>query len=247
MKAFLLAAGEGRRLRPLTDSIPKCLVPIRGTPLLGIWLRLLETHGVTHVLVNVHRFREHVIEFLRGWPTSLVVETAYESRLVGTAGTVLANRDFVEGEERFLVLYADNLTTVDLGKMVRFHRDRAEPLTLGVVPTDTPREKGTVRIGRHGQVLEFAEKAPQPPSNLASGGIYVTGPGLFGHLPRSLPATGVLDFGYDILPRMVPHIAAYQIDEFLMDIGTPDAYARAEEAWGELQNRAGSTLAAGIR
>ena len=70
MKAFLLAAGEGRRLRPLTDRVPKCLVPIGGTPLLGIWLRLLESHGVRGALLNTHYLADEVTAFLRTWPTS---------------------------------------------------------------------------------------------------------------------------------------------------------------------------------
>ena len=236
MKAFLLAAGEGRRLRPLTDSLPKCLVPIRGTPLLAIWLRLLEAHGITDVLVNVHHFHERITDFLSSCQTPVVVKTVHEPRLLGSAGTVLANRDFVATEESFLVLYADNLTAVDLRKMIAFHSGRSEALTLGVTPTDRPTEKGTVVIGSHGQVIEFAEKAAQPRSNLANAGIYVANQAVFEYLPRSLPAAGVLDFGYDVLPRMVPHVAAYRIDEFLMDIGTPEAYARAQEVWpGHLQ------------
>ena len=70
MKAFLLAAGEGRRLRPLTDSIPKCLVPVAGTPLIGLWLRLLELHGVSDVLINVHHFHEQVVDFLGSFSSS---------------------------------------------------------------------------------------------------------------------------------------------------------------------------------
>lgn len=245
MKAFLLAAGEGRRLRPLTDSLPKCLVPIRGTPLLAIWLRLFEMHGVTSVLVNLHHFPERVSEFLESWPTSVAVHTVHEPRLLGSAGTVLANREFVDGEDSFLVIYADNLTSINLRSMIRFHQGHREPLTLGVAPTDRPSEKGTVVVGSHGEVLEFAEKAAQPRSNLANAGVYVVNQGLFDFLPRALPADGVLDFGYDVLPRMVPHVAAYRIDEFLMDIGTPEAYEQAQRIWPGLP--ASASIAAPAR
>jgi len=231
LKAFLLAAGEGRRLRPLTDTMPKCLAPIHGTPLLGIWLRLLDMHGVTSVLVNVHHFPDQVAAFLQSWSASLPVETVHEPTLLGSAGTVLTNRAFVDGEDSFLIAYADNLTAVDLGKMFRFHEGRSETLTLGVTPTDRPREKGTVILGPRGEVLDFEEKAAQPRSNLANAGIYVTNQALFNYLPPSVPAGSVLDFGHDVLPRMVPNVAACQIDEFLMDIGTPEAYALAQETW----------------
>ena len=231
MKAYLLAAGEGRRLRPLTDTIPKCLVPIGGTPLLGIWIRLLEAHGVTAVLVNLHHFHERVREFLAAFPTTMTVEQVYEPRLVGSAGTVLTNRGFVDGEKRFLVVYADVLSAIDVGKMVRFHDTRSELLTVGVAPTDRPREKGTVVVDDKGRILAFEEKAEQPRSNLANVGVYVSSPAVFDYMPPAVPAGAVLDFGYDVLPRMVPDVAAYLVNEFLMDIGTPDAYARAQELW----------------
>ncbi len=231
MKAYLLAAGEGRRLRPLTASIPKCLVPIQGTPLLGVWLRLLERHGVTSVLVNLHYFHEQVRAFLEAWPTTMTVTGVYEPTLLGSAGTVLVNRDFVAGEEPFVVAYADVLTAVDLGRMVRFHRGRREHLTLGVTPTDRPREKGTVIVGDAGQVLAFEEKAAEPRSNLANAGVYVANQAVFDYFPPAVPENGVLDFGHDILPAMVPHLSAYPIEEYLSDIGTPDAYALAQQHW----------------
>jgi mannose-1-phosphate guanylyltransferase len=226
-----LAAGEGRRLRPLTATLPKCLVPIRGTPLLAIWLELLERADVSDVLVNLHHAHERVTEFLDGHSTSLSVQTTYESRLLGSAGTVLANRDFVSGERSFLIAYADNLTNVDLRRMVRCHEQRGAALTIGVVPTDRPKEKGTVTIGSDGRVIEFVEKSPEPRSNLSNAGIYVAGQALFEYMPAAMPPDRVLDFGYDVLPRMLPNVAAYRIDDFLMDIGTPESYAIAQQQW----------------
>ena len=231
MKAFLLAAGEGRRLRPLTEMTPKCLVPIRGTPLLALWFQLLERHGVTDVLVNLHYAHERVIEFLQSCPTSLAVATVYEKRLLGSAGTVLANRSFVDKEHSFLILYADNLTNVNLSRMVQFHDGCHDPVTIGVVSTDAPTEKGTVVVGPDGRILEFAEKARRPRSDLANAGIYVASQELFTYLAPSVPCDGVLDFGHDVLPRMVPHLAAYRIKEFLVDIGTPENYQHGQTHW----------------
>ena len=230
MKAFLLAAGEGRRLRPLTDRVPKCLVPIGGTPLLGIWLRLLESHGVRGALLNTHYLADEVTAFLRTWPTSMEIVTVHEPRLLGSAGTVLANRDFVSGENQFFVIYADNLSNLDLGAMVRFHAARPEPLTIGIVPTDRPREKGTVVVDADGRVIAFEEKAEHPRSNLSNAGVYVAGADVFEDLRAAGPADA-LDFGYHVLPRMVGRMAAYEIREFLTDIGTPEAYTQAQAAW----------------
>jgi mannose-1-phosphate guanylyltransferase len=144
---------------------------------------------------------------------------------------VLANRRFVAAERDFLILYADNLTTIDLGRMIRFHRTRTEPLTIGVAPTDAPSEKGTVIIGPNGQVTEFVEKAARPRSTLASAGIYVANRELFHYLPGTAASAEPLDFGHHVLPGLTPRMAAYHIDEFLADIGTPETYQRAQAGW----------------
>ena len=116
MKAFLLAAGLGTRLRPLTDRVPKCLVEIGGRPLLDIWLDALASAGVDEVLVNVHHLHHLVEEHVAaraGRPP--FVRVVHEPTLLGSAGTLRANRDFVDGESFFLAINADNLTTFDIG------------------------------------------------------------------------------------------------------------------------------------
>jgi mannose-1-phosphate guanylyltransferase len=238
VKAVVLAAGEGRRLRPLTDTIPKCLVPIRGTPLLAIWFRLLEDAGVSEVLVNVHHGREKIEDFVSAAPTPLAVTTVHEDRLLGSAGTVIANRGFVEGERRFLVVYADNLTNFDLRRMVEFHDGRTECLTMGVVPTDRPSEKGTVVVDADDRIVAFEEKASRPRSNLANAGMYVASGSLFARLPPWKPGDEALDFGYHVLPRLVPDMAAYRIDACVIDVGTPESYAQAQAVWPGLPERA---------
>jgi mannose-1-phosphate guanylyltransferase len=231
VKAFLLAAGEGRRLHRLTDSLPKCLVSIRGTPLLAIWLRLLEAHGITHALINVHHLHHKVVAFLASSPTPVRVSVVHEPELLGSAGTVLLNRGFVKDDDAFLIIYADTLTTIDLRKMISFHAGRCEPITMGVAPTDTPRQKGIVVIDSDDRVIEFAEKPAEPRSNMANAGIYVAGQRIFEAMPGALEKGRLLDFGSDVLPRLVPHVAAYAIREFLIDIGTPAAYELAQKTW----------------
>ena len=230
MRAFLLAAGEGRRLRPLTERVPKCLVPIRDTPLLGWWLRLLGAHGVTDVLVNARDLAAAVEAFARAWPTPISITTVHEPELLGSAGTVLANRDFIPGGEPFLVVYADNLSAMDVGRMARFHASRQALMTVGIAPTDRPREKGTVVVDEQWRIVAFDEKVDQPRSNLANAGIYVASHTLLDELPALAPS-GAFDFGFHVLPRLVKRLAAYPITEFMMDIGTPDAYAVAQDRW----------------
>src|SRR5215472_16137594 len=104
MKAFLLAAGRGTRLRPFTDTVPKCLLPIRGTPLLEIWLRLCERFGIQEVLLNLHSHAPQVRNFLSNRRTKiLAVKLVEEQILLGSAGTLRVNRDWIGNDECFWI------------------------------------------------------------------------------------------------------------------------------------------------
>src|SRR6266852_3050602 len=121
MKAFLLAGGLGTRLRPLTDSTPKCLLPIQGIPMLQIWFDICRQYGIDEVLINVHAHSDAVRKFIQGNRNPLRVRLFEEAALLGSAGTVLANQAWVNKERSFWVFYADVLTTCDLKEMLTFH------------------------------------------------------------------------------------------------------------------------------
>ena len=229
-----------RDLLPLPAGPVRYPLPIGGTPLLAIWFDLLARGGVTDVLVNLHYAHERVRAFLDGWRSSLGVHTVYEPTLLGSAGTVLTNRDFVRGEDTFLIAYADNLTSLDLGRMTAFHGATTTALTLGVSPTDRPSQKGTVVLDDRGRVVLFEEKAPQPRSNLANAGVYLARQRTFDYFPTAMPASGVLDFGFDVLPQMAPDLTAYPIEELLIDIGTLEDYTRAQGLWAAEMAKRGS-------
>ena len=236
MRAVLLAGGRGERLRPLTDTMPKCLVPINGVPLLSIWLDLCAAHGIADVLVNVssHGWQvREVLERRRRPPQVTLVE---ETRPRGNAGTVRDERAFLDGEESFFVLYSDNLTTVDLGALWRFHQSHADLLTLGVFRTAYPRMAGIVTLGDDGRVLEFTEKPSHPASDLANAGVYVARRELIDCIPEG----EVIDFALDVFPRCGGRMRAFAIEAYLLDIGHPAALARAQEEWPGV----GGTLAA---
>lgn len=229
MKAFLLAGGTGERLRPLTARMPKCLVPIRGTPLLAIWLEAFARQGVDDVLVNVSRFPEQVDAFLSGRGQSLPrVSVIRETTPLGSAGTVAANRRFVEGEESFWIVYSDNLTNVPLEAMLRFHRGHSGVLTVGLFRTPDPQSAGIVSVGPDGIVTAFCEKPENPDGNLASAGIYLARQALFDWIEPREPVT---DFGHHVLPHLVGRMHAIELGGFLADIGTPSRLARAEAEW----------------
>lgn len=227
MKAILLAAGVGSRLRPLTDTIPKCLVPIRGEPLLEIWFKLLEKSGITEVLVNAHANTAQVREFLRGRFPNRRVLLAEEPELLGSAGTLAANRAWVGLDKNFLVLYADVLTNANLENVLRFHESHLSAATLGVYRVPDPSRCGIAEVGPSGRIHRFVEKPSAPAGNLAFSGILIGTQKLLDVIPDKRPA----DIGFDVLPRLAGQMFAYPISEFLMDIGTMENYAQAQLEW----------------
>lgn len=231
MKAFLLAGGRGERLRPLTTSVPKCLAPINGTPLLAIWLDLLVGGGVEDVLLNVSHHAEQVRAFIGRRHDGPRVHLVVEQEPIGSAGTVNAHRRFVDGEAAFWIFYADNLTNVRLAPLREFHGRHDGVLTLGLFHAPDPRAAGIVTLGETGRVVNFVEKPLVPQGDLASAGIYLARPALFEHMPRM---KGVMDFGHHVLPHLVGQMYGHVIDDFLMDVGTTASLARASAEWSNL-------------
>ena len=230
MKAFLLAAGKGTRLRPLTDRIPKCLVPIGEKPLLQIWFDQLAACGVTEVLVNTHHLSEQVEAYVEQHPMDhLRVTLFHEPELLGSAGTVWANRSFVRDEKDFLIIYADNLTDMDLTDFERFHREKKSAFSLVLFKTPNPTECGVALCDSTGRVTAFQEKPKHPESDWANAGIYLAGQELFQMEP---PECAVFDFGFHVLPEWVGRMYGYRYEGFYCDTGTPERLQRARAHWG---------------
>lgn len=226
MKAFLLAAGLGQRLRPITLHIPKCLVPINGKPLLDYWLRLLTKHNVEEVLINLHYISEKVLDFISKQPYPLKIKTYYEKELLGSAGTLNKNRAWVKHQESFFIFYADNLTNIDLNKMLNYHRKYNPILTMGLFRTKNPKECGIAQLNENDWIVDFKEKPNQPASNLANAGIYIVSPDIFNYIDDRNTQQ---DIGFDVLPKLIGKMKGYIIDEYILDIGTPKQYQQAQQ------------------
>jgi mannose-1-phosphate guanylyltransferase len=229
VKAFLLAAGIGSRLRPITDTTPKCMIPIGGQPLLGIWLDAFDRAGVDEVLVNLHHLPDVVRRYLEGRAGTPAVRAFFEPELLGSAGTLAANRAWVEGEEMFLACNADNLTDFDLRSLAEAHRKHSEMATLTVFHSDRPSAGGVVELDPAGTVTGFAEKPRQPVSDLVNAGMYAFRPDVLDVLDELGPAPA--DIGYHLLPRLVGRAKGVLVEGYLRDLGTVDAYERAQQEW----------------
>lgn len=226
MRVILLAAGLGTRLRSLTNKIPKCLVPIKGKPLLGIWLERLTEAGMGPFLVNTHYLAEQVVAFIEASPYRDQVTLVHEHELLGTAGTLIANLDFFKGEDGMLI-HADNYCLADFQAFVQAHRQRPAEcaMTMMTFRTETPSSCGIVELNDRGVVIGFHEKVANPPGTLANGAVYILSAELLQMLGKELYA--VKDFSTEVLHRLVGRIYTYETLEPFMDVGTPESYARA--------------------
>jgi mannose-1-phosphate guanylyltransferase len=230
MKAFLLAAGKGSRLQPITEHMPKCLVPINGKPILQIWLELCARYEIEEVLINLYHFPDLVRNFIHSSTWNLKINLVHEEKLLGSGGTVLANKEFVKNEERFFIFYADNLTNVNLMQMTNFDNMHRSPLTMGLFRTDSPETCGIAEVNENSLIIGFEEKPKKPKSNLANAGIYLAKKEIWDYFPHQ----EFIDFGFDILPRLVGKMYGYEMRDYLMDIGTIENYNKAQETWKEI-------------
>jgi len=231
MRALLLAAGLGTRLRPLTDTVPKCLVPIHGKPLLGLWFDLLFGSGaIDRALVNTHWLAPRVEEFVAANPWRDRVDLVAEPALLGTGGTVLANRGWL-GDGPFLVAHADNLTDFDVAGLIAAHaaRPAGVALTMLAFRTDAPQSCGILETDAAGRVLAFHEKVADPPGNLANAAVYVFEP----EVVAAAASLGrpVVDLSTEVIPRFQGRILAVETPGYHRDIGTPEALLAAEREW----------------
>jgi mannose-1-phosphate guanylyltransferase len=237
MKAFLMAAGKGTRLRPFTDDHPKCLIPVHGKPLLGIWLDLLAAHGITDVLINTHHHSDQVERFVSETRphTPMALHTVYESELLGSAGTVWENRTFMDGQRDFLIAYADNLTNLDLSRMVDAHRRSNTAkyiVTMALMRAPNPGQCGIATLDSEHTITQFIEKPEHPESDLANAGIYIVSKEIYDVMEDHAGGEKIWDLGHHILPLLAGRMRGFHIAPYyLKDIGTPEAYQTALAQW----------------
>lgn len=228
MPALLLAAGLGTRLRPLTDTVPKCLAPIRGRPLLDWWLTACGQAGMRPIIINTHHHAARVEAFVNESPWRDRIVLAHEESLLGTGGTLLRH-EAILGNGSFFVAHADNLSLFDMRAFVAAHvaRPRDCVLTMMLFRTPTPRSCGIVTTNRAGRVIAFHEKVADPPDNLANGAVYIMTPEVF-PLLRDCGAARP-DISMDLLPRCLGRMATFFNSDYHRDIGTCESYAQAQK------------------
>ena len=224
MRALLLAAGLGTRLRPLTDTTPKCLVPIKGKPLLDIWCEALLAAGVTKLLINLHYKSEQVQQHLESSKFSELVETIFEPSLLGTAGTLLANRKFFDNQDGIL-LHADNYCETNISELISAHESRPSncDLTMLAFRTSTPETCGILEVAKNQVLQKMYEKSSDDHGNLANAAFYILSKKLISELKDET------DFSNEVIPKYFGKTLVVETSETFIDIGTPESYAHAQK------------------
>ena len=235
-KALLVAAGIGSRLAPLTDILPKCLMPVNGVPLLGYWLDLLAGAGVKDIVVNLHHHAPLVREWLARGPHAGIVATSPEEQLLGTAGTLLNNRARLAGGPVFFA-HADNLSAFSADAFFQAHRERPAgvAITMMTFTTDLPQQCGILELNTAGLVMAMHEKSANPPGDLANAAVYMIEPEVIDFIADL--GKRIVDFSTEVLPHFMGRIATFHNDCYHRDIGT---LASLTSAQFEFPLRAGS-------
>jgi NDP-sugar pyrophosphorylase family protein len=228
MRALLLAAGEGTRLRPLTLQRPQPMLPLGGRPILEYLVDLLRCHGVEEIAINVHYKPYAIVDhFGDGARFGVSITYSPEAHLLGSAGAAKQLEWFFT--EPFLVLYGDVLTDIDLTALTEQHLRHGGLGTLALYEVEDPTRCGVVKLDQHQRITQFVEKPATDsiPSNLANAGIYVLEPAILDYVARA----SVADFGRDVFPAALAQDQALYGSHppgYILDIGSPERYRQAE-------------------
>ena len=225
MKAMVLAAGLGTRLRPLTDEISKPMVPIVNRPVMEHIVELLVNHGFEEIYANLHYHPDIITKhFGNGSSWGVSIKYSYEKELMGTAGGVKKlEREL--GKETFLVISGDALTDLDLTKLIEYHKEHGGMATLVVTPVKDPSKYGVVITEEGGRILGFQEKPSweEAQSHVANSGIYMFEPKVLDMIPEST----FYDFGAQLFPRFLEEgieFYGYRHDDYWNDVGSIEEY-----------------------
>lgn len=234
MKAFLLAGGFGTRLKPLTNTVPKCMVDIAGKPLLQYWLEQLVDNGCTEILINTHYLNGKVEAYIAQSAFVDQVTLVHEPELLGTMGSVKQNRDFF-GDDAVLIAHADNFCLTDWQAFNKSYHCRPETcvLTMMLFKTPTPWSCGMVKANKEGILSAYIEKPKEARTNphiygdLANAAVFIASPQAINSI-CSMPED-CDDLCRDYLPLQIGKANTFVNEDIHIDIGTPETYALANE------------------
>ncbi len=228
MKAMILAAGLGTRLKPLTNTVSKPMVPMVGRPCMEHIIFLLKKHGITDIIANIHYLPEQIkYHFQDGRDWGVNMHYSLEEDLLGTAGGLKKVQNFF-GQEPVLVISGDALTDINLAEFYKFHKARGGLATLALKKVSDPTQYGVVIKNNDHSIKAFQEKPQKEEaiSNLANTGIYLFKPEIFNYIP----AETFFDYAKDVFPKLLENnitMMGYETKDYWCDVGNLDIYREA--------------------
>lgn len=223
MKAILLSAGFGKRLMPYTSETPKCLLPVKGVPILEIWMNKLVNLGVKSFLINTHYMHDKVKDFVMKSKFKENITLIYENKLLGTGGTLRENLDFYDNKDGFLI-HTDNYCEDNLKGFMQCHLNRSAVCDISMLlfRTDKPKQSGIAEVDKNKILVDFEEKPSEPKSNLANGAVFILSSIFIKKYKENFEKS--YDFSAEVIPKYLGRVMTYETKEKYMDIGTPDKY-----------------------
>ena len=235
MKAMVLAAGQGTRLRPSTDRMPKALVPLAGRPMIEYALRLLGYYGIREIIINLHHLGEQIESRLGdGQQLDLRISYSKESELLDTGGGLLKARSFLQ-DGSFIVINTDALIDLNLASVIAFHKHKNAAVTLVLRPDEDADRYGSMDIDQQGRICRFLNsKAPIEPSEpmrkLMFSGVQILEPTVFDYMGSVAQKFSTTRETYPKMLVAGEPLYGFCFEGFWQDLGTPERIKQAEES-----------------
>lgn len=230
MKAIILAGGEGTRLRPLTEKIPKALIPINGKTLTGLVLDILKKYGIKDISLSIAYKKEMIKEhFKAGKELGLNIAYIEEQQPLGTAGPlIILSRENRQLKETFFMVNGDNLFDIDLKEMLNFHKNNKASATIALTRVEDPSSYGVAVLDGN-KIKEFIEKPKNPPSNYINSGYYILEPEVFDMIKGKERAM----MEKDVFPILAKQgkLFGFKSHALWFDTGTHERYEEVKKKW----------------
>ncbi len=218
MNALLLSAGYGKRMRPLTLKKPKCLMQVNRSVLLEIWIKKFLKLKVNDIIVNTHHLAKKVETFTKKKFKDRII-LSYESKLLGTAKTIINNYNKLKSDD-CIIVHSDNYCEDSLKNLLKSFKNKPKNclVTMMVFRTNFPETCGIVKVNKHNVMTNFYEKVKNPPDNLANCAVYIFSRKMIKMLKDKYPKSK--DISNDIIPNLVGKINIYETNKIFYDIST---------------------------
>ncbi len=231
MKAMVLAAGKGERLRPLTDRLPKPMVPVAGKPLISYTLEYLKNCGVEDIVINLHHLGDEIQTYLgNGSSWGLRIHYSLEPTLLGTGGGINKAAPYLV-HDTFVVMNADILLELDLREVIQFHQENSAMATMVLRKDPDVEQFGAIEVDVHGRIRQFLGKLAVPNGlrrRLMFTGVHIFEPAVFSYMPSHKSFFSIVD-AYLAMIQAGERVMGYEMKGFWTDLGTPARYARFQE------------------